>query len=486
MAVLLSETNFYVSDSFRRTLTKYMCIICVVKNSHDSIMTLAITDFNLVLTVLGAWILVSGLFSHLLKERFYLSDSLLSFLAGTACTRIFPLLNPASIAGGSQAVDTATLNLSRLVLGVQLVLAGVHLPSRYLLQEWRSLSLLLGPGMIAMWISSSLALLFVLPSTPILSALAIAACVTPTDPVLSSAIVQGHFADENLPLPLRDIVVAESGANDGLGYPFLFSALYLIQYWSSDEKEWTTPVTSFIGTTCVYVVLFSIIYGLAIGYMAKALLRQASTHKFVTRESFLVAAVAMALFVIGTGGAMGTDDVLACFVAGNAFTWDDWFRLETLGDSVQPVVDMLLNVAMFLWLGAVCPWESFVEGPVALWRLVVLGVLVLGARRIPVVYFLLGKVRQIEDLRQALFVGYFGPIGVSAIFYLYIGLEFLESLAADGDNGDDGLRSLADTMRVVVWFLVIFSVVVHGLSVPVGKLVYSIKNRSAGGSIALP
>jgi hypothetical protein len=32
---------------------------------------------------------------------------------------------------------------------------------------------------------------------------------------------------------------------------------------------------------------------------------------------------------MGTVGLIGSDDLLACFVAGNSFTWNDWFRLET-------------------------------------------------------------------------------------------------------------------------------------------------------------
>lgn len=35
------------------------------------------------------------------------------------------------------------------------------------------------------------------------------------------------------------------------------------------------------------------------------------------------------LFLIGTVGLIGSDDLLACFIAGNSFTWDDWFRVET-------------------------------------------------------------------------------------------------------------------------------------------------------------
>lgn len=55
------------------------------------------------------------------------------------------------------------------------------------------------------------------------------------------------------------------------------------------------------------------------------------------------------LFIIGTMGMLHSDDVLACFIAGNAFTWDDWFRQETEDDSLQPTIDMLLNVSIFVW-----------------------------------------------------------------------------------------------------------------------------------------
>jgi len=54
------------------------------------------------------------------------------------------------------------------------------------------------------------------------------------------------------------------------------------------------------------------------------LLHWAEERKFVDRESFLVFAISLALFIVGTCGMIGSDDVLACFIAGNVFTWDDW------------------------------------------------------------------------------------------------------------------------------------------------------------------
>jgi len=81
------------------------------------------------------------------------------------------------------------------------------------------------------------------------------------------------------------------------------------------------------------------------------------------------------------------------------------------------------------------------------------------------------RLKEIEDWQQAAFVGFFGPIGVSAVFYLYISLDFLNQVLVSGEVREDAAR-LQEIMRVVVWFLAISSIVVHGLSVPLGKLGY--------------
>lgn len=52
-------------------------------------------------------------------------------------------------------------------------------------------------------------------------------------------------------------------------------------------------------------------------------------------------------------GFSGSDDLLACFVAGNAFSWDDWFRQETEEAHFQDVIDMMLNLAVFVYIGAI-------------------------------------------------------------------------------------------------------------------------------------
>ncbi|OIW27537.1 hypothetical protein CONLIGDRAFT_436831 [Coniochaeta ligniaria NRRL 30616] len=437
--------------------------------------TLAVNNFNIVVSVLGGWISLFGLVSYLCKENFYLSEALISLLAGVAFSP--PAANfvrPLDYTGSQENLDAVILYFSRLVLGIQLVLAGVQLPSRYLKKQWKPLSLLLGPIMAAMWLSTSLIIWALVPNLKFLHALAIGACVTPTDPVLSNVIVKGKFADHNVPRELQQIIIAESGANDGLGYPFLFFALYLIKYTGDGGVAETggagLAMGLWFGETWGYTIILSIIYGATVGWIAKELLHWAEEHKYVDRESFLVFAISLSLFIVGTCGMIGSDDVLACFIAGNVFTWDDWFRLETLDDSLQPTIDMLLNVSIFMWYGAVCPWSSFVHNSVIpIYRLIPLGIMVLLFRRLPWVYAIHKFIPQIEEVRQAIFVGFFGPVGVSAVFYLYITLEFVRTLEVDGLVRPD-VEHLAETTLVVVWFVAIVSIVVHGLSIPLGKL----------------
>lgn len=201
--------------------------------------------------------------------------------------------------GSQENLGTITLYFTRLVLGVQLVLAGVQLPSKYLLTEWKSLALLLGPGMTAMWLSSSLIIWGMVPNLSFLHSLAIGACVTPTDPVLSNSIVKGKFADKNIPKDLQKIIIAESGANDGLGYPFLFLALYLIKYLGSKGAGQPGGVRlamgDWFGETWGYTILLSVVYGATVGWIAKELLHWAEEKKFVDRESFLVFAITLAV-----------------------------------------------------------------------------------------------------------------------------------------------------------------------------------------------
>lgn len=227
--------------------------------------------------------------------------SVISLIAGLIFSpHATNLVRPLDYAQNNQEdLETITLYFTRLVLGVQLVLAGVQLPSKYLKTEWKPLSLLLGIGMVFMWIVTSLLVWALVPNISFLFALAIGACVTPTDPVLSNSIVKGKFADKNIPRELQRIIIAESGANDGLGYPFLFLPLYLIKYVGHPELSHSNGASKamglWFGETWGYTIILSVAYGALVGWLAKELLHWAEERKYVDRESFLVFAITLAV-----------------------------------------------------------------------------------------------------------------------------------------------------------------------------------------------
>ena len=277
--------------------------------------SLELVDFNIVCAVAGGFIASFGLVSYFLKERLFLSEARWLNHIKLSCADLYLVIallfgvifsphaldwiRPSSYTKGSDIdVEYITLYFSRLVLGVQLVVAGVQLPSQYLRREWKSLALLLGPGMVIMWIVSSLLVWALVPNTPIVFALAIGACITPTDPVLSNTIVKGRFADANVSEDLQNIIIAESGTNDGLGYPFLFLPLYLIRYVNYGGGQpygIQTAVGLWFGETLGYQILLSIAYGAVVGWLAKEMLRFAERHNLVDRESFLVFSISIAV-----------------------------------------------------------------------------------------------------------------------------------------------------------------------------------------------
>jgi sodium/hydrogen antiporter len=86
-------------------------------------------------------------------------------------------------------------------------------------------------------------------------------------------------------------------------------------------------------------------------------------------------------------------------------------------DEVNSCIDVILNIGGFMYIGIVLPWDDFkiVGYP----RLFALAVLVLIFRRIPallITYKAMPGV--VTTWKEAVFMGYFGPIGVGAVYYL--------------------------------------------------------------------
>ncbi|KAF2851526.1 Na+/H+ antiporter-like protein Nha1 [Plenodomus tracheiphilus IPT5] len=385
---------------------------------------LSITKPHLVYIILGGFTSLFMLCSSVIKERLYIGEATVATLCGIIFgPHAANLIDP----GTWGNVDLITLEFSRIVLVVQCFAVGVELPRAYMEKHWKSVTLLLIPVMTFGWLITSLFIWGLFNShLNWLDSLCIAACVTATDPVLASSVVgKGKFA-KRVPKHLRDLLSAESGCNDGMAFPFVYLAVYLIRYRPDASKV----AYHWICYTILYECLFGALYGVIIGYAARRAIRWAHEKDLIDRESFLVFYFVLALWCAGSGALLGLDDLLVGFACGVGFSNDGWFLEKTEESHVSNVIDLLINLAFFVYFGAIIPWGQFNSPDIiglTPWRLVVLGLLVLFFRRIPIMLILKPVIPDIKTWREASFAGHFGPIGVGGLFVAILARAELET-----------------------------------------------------------
>ncbi|KAI1097864.1 Na(+)/H(+) antiporter 1 [Jackrogersella minutella] len=458
--------------------------------------TLDVSELNIVVSVLGVFIVLYGLVAVKVKGVWYLGEALpavcIGMLLGPIAAKFLDAKRWGSAAPDQQ--DAITLGVMRVMIGIQLVIAGYQLPARYIQLRYKELIVCLIPIMAMMWLATSVCILATIPKVSLLATLVIGACVTSTDPILSQAVAKGPFADKYVTRPLREIISAEAGANDGFASPFLMLAVNLLRLTENRQQslalvergrgvgEDTEDVGIALGNwaieTLLYIVLLAIAYGAVSGFLARIAVKFSLSRKWIDTESLLLFPTALGLFIVGTCGAIGTSDLLACFVAGAALNWDGEFLAETerRHDEVNSCIDVLLNFGGFMYLGITIPWSDFNQPDttgITYPRLLGLGILVLLFRRIPsllLTYKMMPAV--VKNWKEAVFMGYFGPIGVGAVYYL----QHTRLLFPKEEVASQRERELLDAISPVVYFLVLFSIIVHGLSIPILSTIYKYCN----------
>ncbi|KAK1825899.1 hypothetical protein QBC39DRAFT_270072 [Podospora conica] len=177
------------------------------------------SDFTVARAVFGIFAACFALVSFHVKERLFISESLLALLAGViAGLGVTNFIKPAPWVRVRDAeLRTTTLDFWRLVLSIQVMLRGVQLPAKFTKHSRRSLGAVLGPGMLGMWITRGFLVwaVCVTPTDgarmPFLHTLAIGACMSPTDPELAVTVTKGRWADHHVKPELSHLISAESG-----------------------------------------------------------------------------------------------------------------------------------------------------------------------------------------------------------------------------------------------------------------------------------
>ncbi len=360
----------------------------------------------LLLCVFGL-LVVLGTTSGLVNERLWISEPLACALAGIA-------LGPAGLdllrldVSGDPLAASVLREAARVTLAISVTGAAIRLPAGWIRAHWRGLAVALGPGMLLMWAAGA-AVTVVTLGLPAASCFLIGAAVAPTDPVLSAPILTGRLAERAVPEALRHALTAESGANDGLALPLVMLPVLLLGHGPADAGlRWLTHVL-------IWEVGCAVAIGAAAGWLAGCVLRWAGKQPYAEPTSLVTAVLALALATLAGVRVLGADGILAAFVAGamlnNAIRADE---AEEHQERFNEALGRFFDLPIMIIFGAAIPWGAWVGLG---WQggLFAAGILLL---RRPPAWLLLGRFMPwTRSLPNALFAGWFGPVGAAALFY---------------------------------------------------------------------
>ncbi|KAK0225802.1 Sodium/hydrogen exchanger [Armillaria fumosa] len=321
----------------------------------------------------------------------------------------------------------------RIVLAIGLFIIGVELSGPYMARHAKGLLVMVVPTMAIGWVIVAGVLRALFPGLIFVSCLAVAACLTATDPIICAAIVGGNFAMKHVPLisakfylqnlqRTMDSVSAQYLETSGTDFfdpnyvsvksiSFLSISIYLTV---ESSKRVAFEKWLIIGYQEVMEVVIGAVLGLAFSWLMKRSLRRG----FVGRESYVAYYLALTFLIIGIVNTIGSDDLLATFAAGNALSWDEHFNSQTADELFATVIDRILNCACFVYIGAWPRFNTFNDpllgvSPI---RLTVFFITILVWRRIPSMFLLYKWIPEISLWQEALFCGHFvGAVFISTL-----------------------------------------------------------------------
>lgn len=168
-------------------------------------------------------------------------------------------------------------------------------------------------------------------------------------------------------------------------------------------------------------VILGVVIGSFIGFGFRHLMKFCERNNLIDRQSYVAQYISLAILTIGVTTLLGSDDLLSAFACGTAFAWDGFFNKQTEESVFSSVIDLLFNVAAFVYVGAWMPFDQFNDPVLTLspWRLIVIAVLILLLRRLPIMVLLFKWIPDVKTLREAIFSGHFGPIGVGTLTFFF-------------------------------------------------------------------
>jgi sodium/hydrogen antiporter len=251
----------------------------------------------------------------------------------------------------------------------------------------------------------------------------VAAVLSPTDPVFSSAIV----SRQEVPRKLRRLLNVESGLNDGLALPIV---LLILSIFGVEEFK----LLSWVG---------DLLTGIAVGIVIPFIVLKLQKFKLFSVSDFYrpMLGLCVALLVYTVTSLLHGNHFLAGFSAGITIATVDPEIRQSIWGYAEPIAE-LLKLAAVLILGALLSWRLFT---VVGWQGYVYVFLVLFLAR-PLA-LTLSLIASPLDWSERLAAAWFGPRGFASVVY---GLLVLGS----------GIPRAPEYFRVVS-IVIIVSIIAH-------------------------
>jgi sodium/hydrogen antiporter len=329
--------------------------------------------------------------------------------------------------------STTVLLLVELALILTLFSDGLFVESELLREHW-------GPTARALVVAMPLTLLILalvgkalFPELTWAEAFLLGAVLSPTDPVVTSAVV----ASKRVPRIVRHTLNLESGLNDGLALPFVLFFLAL-----STGGEAAGEAAELAGEAVVGAAI-----GIALAVIAGRLLSRLPGGSMEPKYEGAYA-LGLGLAAFGLADFTWGNGLIAAFVAGIGLAATR-HEMPTTFQEFNESVSAVFQIATFFVFGALVVATGW-DGSV--WPILVfIAAALLVARPAAVLISFIG----VDMARpNKLFIAWFGPKGVASMLFA---LLVLSSTAAD--------RTLVFD---IASFVILASILAHGLTDTVG------------------
>ncbi len=377
------------------------------------------------LLIVGALLAVTAALSGVTR-RTVLSISVLAVSAGIA-------LAAAGVVSVN-ARDPGLLELVELALILTLFSDGMFVERELLGRHWGPPARALAVAMPVTMGLLALGAYLVFPDLSWAEAFLLAAILSPTDPVVTSAVVTA----QRVPAVVRHTLNLESGLNDGLALPFVLFFLVLATAGGDAGRE----AAELVGEAA-FGALIGIVLGLIGGRLHDRFPGGGITARYegIYAVGFGLAAFGLADVTFGNG-------LIAAFVAGIALAREEHQVPDSFVAFSENESSIFAVITFFLF-GALIVTTGYDGSIWALLGFIPFALLI--ARPVAVIAALVGTSL---PRPQKLFIAWFGPKGVASMLFALFVLD----------------RGVAEGALVfdVAAFVILSSILAHGLTDTVG------------------